>query len=87
MKFRVLKTFEKDFKRLPRMMQRQAEEALGRLAEDPRHPSLHTKKMEGTEGIWEARISRAYRFTFHREGYAIVLRRIGTHDILKRESP
>lgn len=86
MKFRALKTFQKDFRKLPQVMQRRAEDALRLLAQDPRHPSLHTKKMEGTEGIWEARVSRSYRFTFHREGDIIVLRRIGTHDILQKES-
>ncbi len=33
--------------------------------------------------FWEGRITKNYRFTFQIEGEICILRRIGTHDILK----
>ncbi len=40
--------------------------------------------MEGTPGVWELRVSQNYRLTFQFEQESILLRRIGTHDILNR---
>jgi len=85
-KFFVLRTFLKDYRKLPKAIQREAEEKLRLLAQDPQHPSLRIKKIQGTAGIWEGSVTMAYRFTFHKEDGSIVLRRIGTHDILKKES-
>lgn len=87
MKFRSLRTFEKDFKKLPQHIQAQTVGSLRRLAENPRHPSLRIKKIQGTKGIWEGSITMSYRFTFHYEERFVVLRRIGTHDILRKETP
>lgn len=42
--------------------------------------------MHGVRNLWEARVSLSYRFTYQMEGDRLVLRRIGTHDILKRET-
>jgi mRNA interferase RelE/StbE len=85
-KFLVLRTFLKDYRKLPKAVQREAEEKLRLLAQDPRHPSLRIKKIRRTEGLWEGSVTMAYRFTFHKEAGNIVLGRIGTHDILKKES-
>jgi mRNA-degrading endonuclease YafQ of YafQ-DinJ toxin-antitoxin module len=42
--------------------------------------------MQGTENIWEARVSRSLRITFQIEGDKIILRNIGCHDeTLERE--
>jgi mRNA-degrading endonuclease RelE of RelBE toxin-antitoxin system len=35
--------------------------------ENPRHPSLGVKKMQGKIGIWEGRLDQSYRFVFHFE--------------------
>jgi len=63
----------------------QEEKALGRkalrnLATDVRYPALRAKKMQGTEHIWEARVSRSLRMTFEIAGNTIILRNIGRHD-------
>jgi hypothetical protein len=42
------------------------------------------KKMEGRQSIWEARITGGYRMTFQINGDTYLLRRAGTHDILKK---
>lgn len=54
--------------------------ALRNLAADLRYPALRVKKMQGTENIWEARVSRSLRMTFEFEGDTIILRNIGRHD-------
>ena len=56
---------------------------LAPFLENPRHPSLHVKKMNDPRDIWEGRITRGYRFTFQIAGDTYILRRIGTHDILR----
>jgi mRNA interferase RelE/StbE len=58
----------------------QARKAISQLAEDVRHPGLMVKRIRGTKGIWEARVSRSCRLTFQVEGDTIILRNIGEHD-------
>ena len=76
--------FKKDFKRLPRAIQTRTAKALALFLANPRHPSLQVKRMEGAPSIWELRVSRDYRITFQFEPEGVLLRRIGTHDILNR---
>ena len=81
--------FSEDYERLPERLQRRADRALSFLLANLRHPSLRAKKMEGqrdTEGhdIWEARVTRGYRFTFAIAGDTYILYRIGPHDIERR---
>ena len=75
--------FKRDFASLPEPMQRRAEKKIRLFLENPRHPSLRIKKMQGVEEIWEGRITRNYRFTFQIAGDTWLLRRIGAHEILK----
>jgi mRNA-degrading endonuclease YafQ of YafQ-DinJ toxin-antitoxin module len=49
-----------------------------------RHPSLHTKKIKGREGIWETRIDLHYRLTFEIIEDTIFLRVTGSHDEVLR---
>ena len=72
----------RDFRSLPTDIQRRAAKQLQLLLNNPRHPSLRIKKMEGAQDIWEGRISKGYRFTFLVRHDTYILRRIGTHDIL-----
>ncbi|MBI4268312.1 hypothetical protein HY627_00575 [Candidatus Uhrbacteria bacterium] len=83
MKLFLTKSFEKDYARLPSDIQDALDRSLMMLIENPRHPSLHLKKMRGARGIWDGRISRACRFTFMLERDLCVLRRTGTYDILR----
>ena len=75
--------FKRDFISLPESIKRRAERQLILFVQNPRHPSLRIKKMEGTKDIWEGRITKGYRFTFQVRAVFCTLRRIGTHDILK----
>jgi mRNA-degrading endonuclease YafQ of YafQ-DinJ toxin-antitoxin module len=77
--------FARDFQNLPGDVQARAERTIRLLAENPRHPSLRAKKMQGVENIWEASATLSYRITEVR-GETLVLRRVGTHDILRKET-
>jgi len=79
-------SFARDFKGLPKEVQGRVEKAISRLVQNPAHPSLRVKKMQGVKNIWEASVTMSYRLTFHRGGDTITLRRVGTHDILVKES-
>ena len=69
MKLARTSRFVRDFQSLPTDIQRRAAKQLQLLLDNPRHPSLRIKKMEGSQDIWEGRISkggevkRAYIFT------------------------
>jgi len=78
-------TFKKEYRQLPDDVRERAKRAIRLLMENPRHPSLVVKKMRGVEGIWEARVSLSYRITYEVAGETLILRRIGTHDVLRRE--
>jgi len=77
--------FANDFQNLPGEVQARAERTIRLLAENPRHPSLRSKKMQGVENIWEVSVTLSYRITYEVRGETLVLRRIGTHDILRKE--
>ena len=84
MKVAFTRPFTRDYKKLPAHIQDQIDKQIKYLIENPRHPSLQIKKMEGHESIWEARITREYRMTFQIIGDTCLLRRAGPHSILKR---
>lgn len=83
MKLLFTKTFVRDYRRLPDDMQKTVDKQLELLISNPQHPSLNIKKMNDPREIWEGRITAAYRLTFQIEGDIYVLRKVGTHDILK----
>lgn len=76
--------FRRDYRLLQKEIQDQIDGKLGILLSSPRHPSLQVKKMQGTVDIWELRVSLGYRLTFQIRGDLYVLRRVGTHDILRK---
>jgi mRNA interferase RelE/StbE len=79
-------SFKRDFQRLPAEVQGRTEKTVRLLAENPRHPSLRAKKMKGLEDTWEASVSLTYRITYQTSSDSLLLRRIGTHDVLKKQS-
>ena len=81
--FRTTRTFGKAFSALSTNIQERALEKLALYKEGPHHASLRVKKVQGTPDILEMRISRDYRITFQRDGNVVLLRNVGTHDILK----
>ena len=74
-------TFRKGYANLPPEIKKKTKKALRLLAENPRHPSLRSKSIEGAKGIYEARVDRKYRFTYERlHGDVLRLRVVGKHD-------
>jgi mRNA interferase RelE/StbE len=80
-KIKFTRRFLKSFARLLLAVQEKIKKQLGLLAENPRHPSLQTKPIQGAPGIYEARVDSDYRMTYQRdEDDTLVLRVVGKHD-------
>jgi mRNA-degrading endonuclease RelE of RelBE toxin-antitoxin system len=60
-KIRLKETFKKDYHKLPASLQILTDGKIEMLADNPRHPSLRVKKMEGHKNILEASITMKYR--------------------------
>ena len=54
--------------------QKRINQALLQMERDLKHSSLETKKLKGTNSIWEARASKSLRITFNLKGKLIILR-------------
>jgi len=83
-KIRRTTSFLKDYRSLSQEIRGRVDKQLVHLLENPGHPSLGLKKLKGTDRF-EIRISKNYRLTFRNVEQTLELRRVGTHDILKKE--
>ena len=73
--------FKKSFRKLSPGIQRKTEKALRLISDNPRHPSLRTKPVQGVQGIYEARVDRNYRMTYERlADDTLLMRVVGEHD-------
>lgn len=80
-KIKFTRRFLKLFARLQAGIQEKVKKQIALLAENPRHPSLQTKPLQGAPGIYEARVDLDYRLTCERESDdTLVLRVVGKHD-------
>ncbi len=85
MKIKAYKRFESCYNDLPVPIRKKVDKQIRLLSEDFHHPSLHTKKVKGAQGIWEARVDIACRMTFEIIDDTIFLRVVGHHDeVLKK---
>lgn len=79
------KDFKKHFKKLSVKEKAACKGKLNLLIENPFHPSLRTKKIKDTDGIWESSINMDIRIIWFYEGSdLILLLDIGHHDILNK---
>jgi mRNA-degrading endonuclease RelE of RelBE toxin-antitoxin system len=83
MKLQRLDAFIRLYAKLPVDVRKKVDRRIGYLAQNLRHPGVKAKKMTGVGDIWEGRVNGGYRFTFQIEGDTIVLRKVGTHVVLK----
>jgi mRNA-degrading endonuclease RelE of RelBE toxin-antitoxin system len=83
MRIQTTRPFDEDYSALPDYIKKQADKQFIILTENPHHPSLRLKKIKGHPNIWEGRVTKSYRFTFQISGEVYLLRRVGTHDVLK----
>jgi mRNA-degrading endonuclease RelE of RelBE toxin-antitoxin system len=72
--------FKEYYLELPSTVRKKIDKQIRLLAVNFRHPSLQCKKMQGWEGVWEARVDEKYRMTFEIVGDTIFLRVVGNHD-------
>ena len=80
----IPESFRRRLQRKTPQLQGAILECVQRLGDDPRHSGLRTHRVQGAVGVWEARVDRGNRLTFHWEGEKIVLRNHCNYDILTR---
>ena len=78
--------FQKEYKALSKEIQEAFDKKLYLFLDNFHHPSLRAKRITGTIDRWEGSVTMNYRFTFQFEMGKVIFRRIGTHDILKKEN-
>ncbi len=80
-KIEFSEAFIKQFNALPEDVQKKVRKCIRLLAENPKHPSLRSKAVQGAKGIYEASPDMHYRITFERlPGDVLRLRVVGLHD-------
>lgn len=89
MEFLFTEQFEQAYDKFTDTEKLNIRKALALLGDNPKHPGLRVKKMEGRKNIWEARPSKRLRMTFEMAGESILMRNVGEHDgehdkVLKR---
>jgi len=77
-------TFRKGYKKLPAKIQTKAQAAIQVMTENPFHPELQFKKMVNTPNIYELRLDRSFRLTYTVSDQTVLLRVIGSHNVLKK---
>ncbi len=82
MEIQLTKKFNKLLQKLPDTIINQAIKSVRLFKDNPAHPSLEYKKMAGYEDIYEIRVNVNYRITCQKIGDTVILRKIGTHDLL-----
>jgi len=64
MHFFFTKRADRDFDALSPTLQVLMAKQIDFLVEDIRHPSLHAKKFDASQDVWQGRVDRNYRFYF-----------------------
>jgi mRNA-degrading endonuclease RelE of RelBE toxin-antitoxin system len=82
--YKFTKKFKKEYEALPKEIQNNFDKKLSFFLENIFHPSIRTKRIQGTKNRWEGSVTMKYRFTFELHGNKAIFRTIGTHDILSR---
>ena len=77
--------FQKHYKKLSADEKTQFRKKLDVFADNPLHSSLRTKRIKGTDGLFEFSVNMDIRVVWFYEGDSLVaLVDIGHHDILKK---
>lgn len=85
LRLQILPRFKKARRKKTQDMQDAINACVMLLAANPRHPGLHTHRIQGTKGVWESYIDQANRVTWqYGEGDSIVLRNNCNHDVPAR---
>ena len=77
--------FQKHFSAFTAQEKIQIRKKLELLAKNPNHPSLRTKRIQGTNDLFESSINMDIRIIWHYDETPIInLVDVGHHDILKQ---
>ena len=71
--------FLRSYYAAPRQIQRAFDQKASLLLQNFRHPSLRAKKYDESAGVWQARVTRDWRFYFTIEADAYHLHEIKPH--------
>jgi mRNA-degrading endonuclease YafQ of YafQ-DinJ toxin-antitoxin module len=83
--FTFSQRFQKNFMALTAQEKKQLKNKLKLIAQSPIHPSLRTKRIQGTDRLYESSINMDIRVIWYSEDNAtIILADVGHHDILKQ---
>ena len=85
MHFRLVPSdkFKKNFKKLNNAEKNQLKNKLEIFIKNPYHPSLRTKHVQGTDGLYEFSVNMNVRVIwYYEDNEIIILLDIGHHDIL-----
>lgn len=83
--FTFTNRFQKHFKALTAQEKTQLMKKLELLAENPSHPSLRTKRIQGTDKLYECSVNMDIRIIwYYEDNTMIILVDVGHHDILKQ---
>jgi Txe/YoeB family toxin of Txe-Axe toxin-antitoxin module len=77
---RTRPSFWRAYAALDGRVKRAAREAYQLFAENPEHPSLRFKKLQGYDHVWSVRINEQYRAVGERDGDTIEWAWIGSHN-------
>lgn len=79
MNLRFTNTADRDYADLPRAVRKAFAKQLRFLLANLRHPSLQAKKYNDPHDIWQARVTRGWRFYFKIEGDEYIILSIIPH--------
>lgn len=84
-RFTFTDRFKKHYKKLSANEKTQLRNKMKLLSENPMHPSLRTKRIQGTTDLFECSVNMDIRIIWFYEGNVmIVLVDVGHHDILNQ---
>ena len=84
-RFTFTNRFQKHYKTLTAQEKKILSKKLELLSENPSHPSLRTKRIQGTTDLFECSVNMDIRIIWYYEGdKIIILVDVGHHDILKQ---
>ena len=83
--FTFTQRFQKQYQSLTAQEKNQVIKKLELLAENPIHPSLRTKRIQGANRLFECSVNMDIRIIWYYEGaIMIILLDVGHHDILRQ---
>ena len=80
MNIQYTELFREKAQGLPAEIKKALRAKLELMIENPRHPSLRAKKIQGQDGIFEASVTMSVHMTWQYTEDGILLRNIGEHD-------